>query len=60
MTRRYDDMMAIEAVDDRTVAWPGRPRFDIRDFGMDPPRVLMFKVDPEVDVAVDIVAEKEE
>ena len=35
-------------------------RFDVRDFGMEPPRILMLKVEPEVDVRVEIVAEKEE
>ena len=33
--------------------------FDIRDFGMEPPRILMLKVQPEVTVRVEIVAEKE-
>ena len=37
----------------------GHDRFDIRDFGMEPPRVLVLKVDPEVDVRVEIVAVKE-
>ena len=38
----------------------GSSTFDIRDFGMDPPKVLMLKVHPEVTVAIDVVAEKEE
>jgi hypothetical protein len=42
------------------VALSGGSRFDIRDFGMEPPKVMMLKVQPEVDVSIDIVAEKEE
>jgi hypothetical protein len=30
--------------------------FDIRDFKMDPPRLLMLKVHPEVTVRIDVVA----
>ena len=52
--------MTIHAVDDQTVALAGQSRFDIREFGIEPPRILMLKVEPEVDVQVDIVAVKEE
>ncbi|HEX3090853.1 MAG TPA: YceI family protein, partial [Ilumatobacteraceae bacterium] len=59
VTRTYEDTMTIEAVDDHGVILAGRSTFDIRDFGMDPPRILMLKVQPEVSVRVEIVAEKE-
>ena len=32
--------------------------FDIRDFGMEPPRILMLQVEPDVDVRVEIVADE--
>ena len=38
----------------------GSSVFDIRDFGMEPPTILMLKVEPDVTVTVDIVAEKED
>ena len=38
----------------------GESTFDIRDFGMEPPRILMLKVQPEVGVRVEIVAERED
>jgi hypothetical protein len=38
----------------------GSSRFDIREFGMEPPKMLMLRVEPEVDVRVEILAEKEE
>jgi polyisoprenoid-binding protein YceI len=35
----------------------GRVIIDIRDFGIEPPRLLLMRVRPEVEVAVTIVAE---
>ena len=52
--------MTVELPDDRTISMSGQSVFDIRDFGMDPPRILMLKVQPEVTVRVEIVAEEEE
>ncbi len=57
--RRYRDQMEIHALDNETIQLAGSSRFDIRDFGMDPPKVLMLKVQPEVDVKVEIIAVKE-
>lgn len=58
-TRHREGKMTLKAVDDRTIQMAGSSRFDIRDFGMEPPKMLMLKVEPEVDVRVEIVAEKE-
>ena len=46
-------------LDEQTLQLDGQATFDIRDFGMEPPRILMFKVRPEVDVRVEVVARKE-
>ncbi len=59
VTRTYQDEMTFVALDDSTVSLTGQSTFDIRDFGMEPPRILMLKVQPEVTVRVEIVAEKE-
>ena len=59
-SRSYEDEMTVELPDDRTISMSGQSVFDIRDFGMDPPRILMLKVQPEVTVRVEIVAEEEE
>ena len=59
VTRTYEDEMEIEMLDEHTVRLTGQSTFDIRDFGMEPPRILMLKVQPEVTVRVEIVAEKE-
>jgi polyisoprenoid-binding protein YceI len=58
VVRRYEDEMTIDVVDDRTLRLAGESTFDIRDFGMEPPRILMLRVEPDVVVRVDIVAEK--
>jgi polyisoprenoid-binding protein YceI len=59
VTRTYEDEMVIDAVDAHTVRLTGQSTFDIRDFGMEPPRILMLKVQPEVTVRVEIIAEEE-
>jgi polyisoprenoid-binding protein YceI len=58
VTRTYEDAMTV-AAGNGTVTLAGRSTFDIRDFGMEPPRILMLKVQPEVSVRVEITAEKE-
>jgi polyisoprenoid-binding protein YceI len=59
VTRSYEDTMTVDASDGDTVTLAGQSTFDIRDFGMEPPRILMLKVQPDVSVRVEIVAEKE-
>jgi polyisoprenoid-binding protein YceI len=59
VVRRCEDNMSITIMDDRTVRLEGEATFDIRDFGMDPPRILLLRVEPEVVVRVEIVAERE-
>jgi hypothetical protein len=58
-TRSYEEEMAVSQGDDGTLRLTGESTFDIRDFGMDPPRILMLKVEPEVGVRVEIIAEQE-
>jgi polyisoprenoid-binding protein YceI len=56
VTRSYEDEMTLTQTDDRTIYLAGESTFDIRDFGMEPPRILMLRVHPEVGVRVEIVA----
>lgn len=51
--------MTIDSVGEDTIKLAGASNFDIRDFGMEPPKILMLKVDPEVNVRVELVATKE-
>jgi polyisoprenoid-binding protein YceI len=60
VTRRYEDDMTVERLDPKTIRLSGQSTFDVRDFGMEPPRILMFKVQPDVVVAVEIIAKEED
>jgi polyisoprenoid-binding protein YceI len=57
--RPHQDKMTIDPVDDQTIRLAGKSQFDLREFGMEPPRMLLLKVYPEVEVRVEIVAAKE-
>lgn len=59
VVRPHKDDMTVSAVDAETIQLAGKSKFDIREFGMEPPRVLLLKVSPEVDIRVEIVAVKE-
>jgi polyisoprenoid-binding protein YceI len=56
VSRHHEDLMKIGSVDDQTIQLDGRSSFDIRDYGMEPPRMLMLKVEPVVEVRVEIFA----
>jgi polyisoprenoid-binding protein YceI len=56
VTRSYTDEMSLSSPDGRTVRLEGSRVFDIRDFGMEAPRMLGLRVDPEVVVTVVVVA----
>lgn len=58
VTRPCEDEMSVTPLDDRTICLEGRSTFDIRDFGMEPPRILILRVEPDVVVRVEIVATK--
>jgi polyisoprenoid-binding protein YceI len=58
VTRPYEDEMTVEATAG-TVTLTGKKTFDVRDFGMEPPRILLLRVEPHVSVKVTITAEKE-
>ncbi len=59
VSHHHEDLMQIASVDADTIQLQGQTRFDIREYGMDPPRVLMLRVEPEVDIRVEIFAVKE-
>jgi hypothetical protein len=60
VSRRHEDLMEIMPVGDRTIRLTGASSFDIRDFGMQPPKVLLLKVEPQVQVRVEIYAIQDE
>lgn len=60
VSNTYEGEITITQVDDRTLKLEGEHTFDIRDFNMEPPRILMLKVEPNVTVRVEIIAKKED
>jgi polyisoprenoid-binding protein YceI len=58
VTNTYEDEITIDQVDARTLRLAGEHTFDIREFGMEPPKIMMLRVEPDVKVRVEIVAEK--
>ena len=46
-------------LDGTTLHLTGRQVFDIRDFRVTPPRILLIRVHPDVDVHLDLVAEED-
>lgn len=59
VTRSVEGVIAMSTVDDRTLRLEGESTFDIRDFDMNPPRILMLRVEPDVNVRVEILAERD-
>ena len=59
VTRPHEDELVVTMVDDDTVTVEGTTTFDVRDFGMEPPRILVLRVHPEVTVTLEAVAEKD-
>jgi polyisoprenoid-binding protein YceI len=58
-TRLFEHEMTIAAVDGETIELKGDRVFDIREFGMKPPSMLMLKVYPEVAVRVELYGGRE-
>jgi polyisoprenoid-binding protein YceI len=53
-----DADVTVRALDDRTIEIEGEKIIDMRDFGLNPPKFLFFKVYPEVKVRARLVAER--
>jgi polyisoprenoid-binding protein YceI len=60
VTRPVEGEVSVSMPDgDKTLVFEGEQTFDIRDFGVQPPKILMLKVHPDVKVRVRVVAEQE-
>ncbi|MGH8905315.1 MAG: YceI family protein [Egibacteraceae bacterium] len=57
VTRPVDGEMDLSIPDERTIVLEGSQTFDIRDYGVTPPKILMLRVHPEVKVRVRVVGE---
>ncbi len=58
-TRDFEHDMTIEVDGESSIALKGDRVFDIREFGMKPPSMLMLKVYPEVAVRVELYGSRE-
>ena len=56
VTQSVDGEVTIRRQDDETVVIEGEREFDIRDFNVTPPKILMLKVHPEVKVRIRVEA----
>jgi len=56
VTRHFEDEMSFSVLDENAISLEGSHVFDVRDFDMEPPKVMMLKVYPDVAVSVKIVA----
>jgi polyisoprenoid-binding protein YceI len=56
VTQTVDGEVTIRRQDDKTLVIEGEREFDIRDFNVTPPKVLMLKVHPEVKVRIRVEA----
>jgi YceI-like protein len=60
VTKSVEGLISLSQPDgDGTIVFEGEQIFDIRDFGVQPPKILMFKVHPDVTVRVRVVAQQE-
>ena len=59
VTRQVEGEVTISAPDEGSLVIEGEQTFDIRDFGVEPPKILMFKVHPDVRVRVKVIAQQE-
>ena len=59
VSRPHEDIMVIRPVDEQTISLEGSSDSTSANSGMQPPRVLMLKVEPEVDIRVEIFAMRE-
>jgi polyisoprenoid-binding protein YceI len=59
VSRPVEGEVRLRVVDERTLEIDGERVFDLRDYGLEPPRILMLKVYPEVRVRAQVIAERE-
>ncbi len=56
VTQTVEGEVSVSRPDDGTLVIEGEHTFDIRDFKVDPPKILMLKVHPEVKVRIRVEA----
>lgn len=59
ITQPVEGELRITAPDERTLIIEGEHTFDVRDFGVTPPRILLLRVHPDVKARIHLIAERE-
>jgi polyisoprenoid-binding protein YceI len=59
VTRPVEGEVIISAPDERSLLIEGEQVFDIREFGVEPPKILMLRVHPDVRVRIKVVAQQD-
>lgn len=59
VTKSIDGEVRVRAVDERTIEIEADKLIDMRDFRLEPPRILMLRVYPDVAIRGKVVAERE-
>jgi polyisoprenoid-binding protein YceI len=59
VTKPVEGEVKLRVLDDGSFEAEGEQTFDIRDFGLTPPRILMLKVYPDVKVRAHIMGQKQ-
>ena len=58
VTRQVEGEVSVESPDPDSLVVEGEHVFDVRDFGVHPPRIGFLRVHPEVHVAIRVEAER--
>ena len=58
VTRQVEDEVSVDAPNPDTLVIEGEHVFDVRDFGVRPPRLGLLRVHPEVSVTISVEAER--
>lgn len=59
VTRPAEDDLDLAVAADGSLTLTGDSTFDIRDFDLEPPKLLMLRVEPEVKVGISVLARPE-
>lgn len=60
VTRTVNGEVTVQSADDQSVVVEGEQVFDIRDFNVQPPKILMLRVHPDVRVRIRVEARRSE
>jgi polyisoprenoid-binding protein YceI len=60
VSRATDADVVVRVIDDRTLEIEGEKVIDMRDYGLNPPKLFVLRVHPDVKVRARLVAERED